>query len=104
MNDQMFNYNRIPINMNVYNPNIYLNIQNINSEQNGFKYSQYQMNNNNINNHPKNNIDMKKKNNNLYMRNIIVSNNNNKGSKSYQNQNNKNLIPIYNSSINLELW
>ena len=34
------------------------------------------------------------------MRNILV-NNNNKGSKSYQNQNNKNAIPIYNSSINL---
>ena len=101
MNEQMFNYNRIPINMNVYNPNIYSNIQNINSEQNGFKYPQYQMNNNNINNHSKNNIDIKKKNNNLYMRNIIVNNNNNKGSKSYQNQNNKNSIPIYNSSINL---
>ena len=100
MNDQMFNYNRIPINMNLYNPNMYSHIQNINSEQNMFKFPQYQINNNNINNHPKNNIDMKKKNNNIYMRNILV-NNNNKGSKSYQNQNNKNSIPIYNSSINL---
>ncbi len=34
------------------------------------------------------------------MRNILV-NNNNSGSKSYQNQNNKNSIPIYNNSLNL---
>ena len=102
MNDQMFNYNRMPINMNVYNSNMYPNIKNINSEQNIFKYPQFQMNNNNnnVNNHLKNNIDMKKNNNNIYMRNILV-NNNNKGSKSYQNQNNKNSIPIYNNSINL---
>ena len=49
----MFNYNRIPINMNVYNLNMYSNIQNINSEQNMFKFPQYQINNNNINNHLK---------------------------------------------------
>ena len=40
---QMFNYNRIPINMNAYNLNMYSNIQNINSEQNVFKFPQYQI-------------------------------------------------------------